>query len=149
MVTWQLRKAQLSDLEAVKTLFDAHRRELGFVRRPSVAKSIGDDEVIVAVIGDNIIGAIHYHLRRDGQTTLYHIAVDANYRRAGVGAALLAELRAHCLTNGAGRIMLKCPAELPANDFYSHRGFQKAGVEEGKYRSLNVWILQVDNSSLS
>jgi hypothetical protein len=38
-------------------------------------------------------------------------------------------------------IRLKCPLDLPANDFYRHYGFTLTGQELGKRRPLNRWCL--------
>jgi hypothetical protein len=43
-------------------------------------------------------------------------------------------------------IALKCPATLPANDFYTHTGWSLADSEPGKRRPLNLWQLPLDAS---
>ena len=138
--SYQVRHARLDDLDAIKALFDAERLALGFVLRPSLAQSIQREEMLVAYNGA-LIGAVHYHHRRDGQTTLYHIAVASSYRRAGLGAALIEALRHECQARQARFILLKCPQDLPSNQFYAAQGFQLQAQEEGKRRPLNVWVL--------
>lgn len=46
-------------------------------------------------------------------------------------------------------ILLKCPEDLPANQFYGSIGYTKMLVETGKIRRLNVWqkILIEDSAS--
>lgn len=86
-------------------------------------------------------GLCHWHLRRDGQLTIREIIVLPDRRGLGVGAAILARLRT---TPGATSIFAKCPAELPANGWYSHMGFECEGTETTPAgRELNLWRLQL------
>lgn len=66
--------------------------------------------------------------RRDGITTIYHIAVVDNHRRHGIGGLLVAAL-------GDGPIHLKCKHDNPANYFYQALGFEAGGIEG----DLNIW----------
>lgn len=137
-----LRKATLSDLDAIKRLYSQNSRELGFVLRPSLIKSIDLQEIILAE-DINLVGAVHYHHRRDKQTTLYHIAVASEQRRQRVGWHLINALLADCRQLQMQKILLKCPEELAANVFYEAVGFKLSGVETGKRRRLNVWTYEL------
>jgi N-acetylglutamate synthase-like GNAT family acetyltransferase len=136
-----VRKAIKKDLDAVKELADSHRSELGFVLRPALSRSISREEVLIAENSTGVIGFVEYHHREDKQTTLYHIAVIPNYRRKGIGRALVDALRSEAKLLGKRKILLKCPIDLPANGFYSRLGFQSVRKEEGKARNLHVWVL--------
>jgi len=138
-----VRKAITSDLDGIKRLADIHREELGFVLRPSLEKSIADLEIFVALSEDTLIGFIHYHHRRDQQTTLYHIAIHPNHRLQGGGQCLILTLRDEAITIEKAFILLKCPIPLASNKFYERIGFRLAQVEEGKKRALNVWQLDL------
>lgn len=139
-----LRKATSADLDAVKALFDRHKLELGFIIRAALEKSIQQAELIIAVTHDEeLAGLVHYHHRRDAQTTLYSIVVDSPWRERGVGRCLIDALRDECRIRKQHFILLKCPQGLPANDFYAHYGFNLAKKEIGKHRPLNVWTLCV------
>jgi len=81
--------ATVTDLDAIKQIADAHRRELGFVRRPTLLAAINRQEIFIAKHNAQIIGFVEYHHRRDNQTTLYNIVVKADYRTQGVGRALV------------------------------------------------------------
>lgn len=140
MTRTRVRPAGERDINSIKALFDRHRIELGFVLRPSLAKAIELGEVLVAIRDRKIVGAVHYHHRREGQTTLYHIAVDSPYRSQRVGRALVTRLRKLCSQRGMMCILLKCPAELPSNIFYERIGFECRDREKGKHRELNVWV---------
>lgn len=138
--SYQVRHATLDDLNAIKALFDSERNNLGFVMRPSLVTSIQRSEVLVAV-DETLLSVVHYRHRRDGQTTLYHIAVQKELRRSGLGAVLIEALRHECQARQARFILLKCPQELSANQFYAAMGFQLQTQETGKHRPLNVWVL--------
>lgn len=136
----ELRYAASVDLDRVKALCDRHRVELGFVLRPSLAAAIAACEVIAAVsAADQLLGIVHYHHRRDGQTTLYHLAVAPERRGSGVGRALIAALRAETHHHGQTVIRLKCPSGLAANAFYRRVGFICVAQDPGKSRVLNQW----------
>lgn len=142
-----IRKAKFTDLDAIKILADAHKHELGFVLRPAIARSIARGEVLLAENGAGLTGFVEYHHRQDEQTTLYHIAVASNHRRQGVGSALIDTLRNEALTLGKQTIRLKCPADLPAQEFYAYLGFNSIGQELGNGRLLVVWTLLLEPPS--
>lgn len=139
-----VREATVADLARVKRLADAHRHELGFVLLPSLREQIERQEMLVAIKGEEVIGFVDYHRRRDGQITLYHIAVEAGARRQGVGRALLDALQAEARRTDSARIALKCPADLPANHFYGRYGFKLQETLAGRKRPLNVWTLSFE-----
>jgi len=138
-----IRRAGLADLDAIKSIADAHRHELGFVLRPALVRSIAHEEVLAAEHSQELIGFVEYHHRQDRQTTVYHIAVVPNYRQQGVGRALIENLYKEVLAHGKQTVQLKCPADLPAQGFYARLGFRISGKETGKSRPLVVWILQL------
>ena len=140
------RKATLEELDAIKSLAEAHRYELGFVIRPALARSIERGELIVATNSTDPIAFVEYHHRRDAQTTLYHIVVAPDYRRQGIGRWLIERLADEALAACKEIIALKCPATLPANDFYARTGWSLAGSEPGKRCLLNLWQLPLDAS---
>jgi hypothetical protein len=80
-------------------------------------------------------GFCHWHLRRDGQLTIREIIS----QRLGAGAAMLEMLKHN---TGAKSLFAKCPAELPANDWYERRGFVLEGTETTRTgRQLKLWRL--------
>lgn len=145
----QIRKARQSDLGAIKALADAYKEELGFVLRPALQKSIDNCEVLVATDGEAILGFVEYHHRRDEQTTLYHIAVVREFQREGMGQALVQALEAEAAQRGKRFVLLKCPVDLPANDFYPKLGYRLIDVANGKQRSLNVWSRNLAQTDIS
>lgn len=139
-----LRKATLQDLDAIKQLMDEHRNELGFVIRAALERSIISSEIIVA-IGDNeeLLGFVHYHHRRDGQTTIYNIVVRQVQRRQGIGRKLLDELKLEASNLQQQFMFLKCPEQLPANKFYRDYGFLLTETQKGKKRELSIWQIDI------
>ena len=78
-------------------------------------------------------GYCRWHLRRDKTITIYEIIAT----RPGVGSEMLELLKTHGLP-----ITAKCPSDLPANEWYSKRGFELVTTETTKSgRVLNVWRL--------
>ena len=139
----EIRQATLSDLNAIKELADAHRHELGFVRRSGLARSIERGELFVAQNGQGVIGFVEYHHRRDGQTTLYHLAVQAGHRRRGIGRRLVQAMIHDAHQHDQEFIQLKCPVDLEANGFYQQIGFARIDLQPGKRRDLAVWQLSL------
>lgn len=139
-----VRPATDADLLPVKTLADAHRYELGFVLLPSLHEQIERGQLLVAEQVGMLVGFVDFHRRRDGQVTLYHIAVATAARRQGAGRAMLDGLVTVARASSAGRILLKCPIDLPANTFYQRYGFQLQETLNGRKRALNVWVLPVE-----
>ena len=138
----QYRKALLSDLDVIKNITDANRKSLGFVLRPALASAIRSGGILVAEHQGKVIGFVHYHHRRDHQTTLYEIWVDEYFRWNGVGKSLISKMFEEMKSKGKSLVRLKAPVDLPANMFYQNLGFELSKVEEGKRRRLNVWELQ-------
>lgn len=124
---------------------NAHRRELGFVRKVTLAASICQKEILVAVNDGQVVGFVHYHHRRDKQTTLYNIVVRSQKRQRGIGRRLVNALKEESRSLDKLWVILKCPAELSANKFYRRVGFRRWRKEPGKRRALFVWRLFVRN----
>lgn len=140
-----IRKANLDDLESINIIANTHRRELGFVRKVTLAESISRKEILIIENDKHVIGFVHYHHRRDSQTTLYNIVVLPERRRQGIGKRLVDALVQEALSLGKQWIVLKSPSELPANEFYLGIGFHLWKKETGKRRKLNVWRLYISS----
>ena len=134
-----ITKAASTDIDGIKQIADAYRKELGFVRRPSLLEAISRSEVLVAKHNGNILGFAEYRHRKDEQTTLYNIAVTSKYRAKGIGRKLIETLMAESKDRGKNHISLKCPEDLLANKFYEALNFQLYEVEPGKHRKLKIW----------
>jgi GNAT superfamily N-acetyltransferase len=80
------------------------------------------------------------HCVRKPQTTLYDIAVREEHRRGGVASSLIEKM---VDDSPHDVIVAKCPADLPAVQFYHKTGWQLVDVEEGKNVPLTVWEYEV------
>lgn len=135
----EIVKAVPPDVDAIKQIADAHRNELGFVRRPALLRAIDRSELFLATSNGRILGFVEYRHRQDDQTTLYNIVVIPEYQRTGIGRKLIQALIAEARRLEKQRISLKCPSGLTANEFYRTLGFQLYQTESGKQRQLNIW----------
>ncbi|BBD64531.1 hypothetical protein NIES4072_18070 [Nostoc commune NIES-4072] len=122
------------DLPFVKALADAHRHEIGFVNRATLAEAIAHKEILCTSHG-----FLHFHHRRDKISTLYHLSVSPSHRRQGVGLKLIRAWEEYSRTSGIKTLRLKCPLDLEANGFYYRMGFSRVNIEPGIKRSLVVW----------
>ncbi len=132
-------KATPLDIDGIKQIADAHRNELGFVRRPSLLEAINRSEVLVAKKNGNVLGFVEYRHRKDQQTTLYNIAVIPEYRGLGIGRKLVQPLVEEAKKRNKDYILLKCPEDLAANKFYEALDFKLHTIEPGKHRQLKIW----------
>jgi GNAT superfamily N-acetyltransferase len=123
--------------EEVAALFQSHRDELGFV---NVAQVREKDTYVVGRDGELAGAAICNHCVRKPQTTLYDIAVYPRHRRDGVATELVEQI---AVDSPHGKIVAKCPFNLPANEFYEAMGWVKMKVESGKNRDLIVWKYEI------
>lgn len=127
--------AQSSDLTWIKEIADAHRRELGFIKRATLASAI-DTQEIICFPGD---GFLHFHHRRDQISTLYHLCIAKNRKYQGIGRQLIKAWEEESRKNGITSLRLKCPIDLEANGFYTRVGFNRVEIQPGNRRSLVVW----------
>lgn len=78
-------------------------------------------------------GFCHWHLRNDGQLTIREIIST----RRGAGSLMLRRLES---TIGATSLLAKCPVNLPANQWYTRKGFHVERMETTKTgRKLLNW----------
>ena len=142
-IDYVIRKAVNSDLDEIKRIADSHKKELGFIMRPILARSIAQGELMVAVNGVGIMGFIQYHHRRDEQTTLNNVVVVPPFRKRGIGLKLIQSLEKEAISKNKSFILLKCPEDLNANDFYERIGYKEFDNETGKSRRLKIWTKKV------
>ena len=81
-------------------------------------------------------GLCHFHRRRNGQVTIREIIVQVGSRHKGIGWQLVRDA-----SQGASRVVAKCPDDLPSNGFWQRIGFVLESVETTKTgRIINVWV---------
>lgn len=136
-----IRRLQPEDAPSIKVLADANRVELGFNPRQKFEEAAAQRRGFVALANNNLIVGfvIFRHRRIDRQTTLSEICVAKTHRGQHIGESLISELVKECTHMSRDYIQLKCPVDLPANQFYPRLGFVLHKTEAGKKRHLNVW----------
>jgi ribosomal protein S18 acetylase RimI-like enzyme len=139
-----VRFATAEDAPAVKAIADRHRHELGFVPAAALVEAAQERRLLVAVLDGKVVGFVHFRCCRDGHATIYEIAVLPEHRQRGVGRALVEAVCQEAVQRGCVVLQLKCPIDLPANEFYRRTGFTEAGIEEGKRRPLRLWLKRLD-----
>lgn len=123
-----------------KSIADSLRNQLGFINVNALSDSARRQELLVARNHDDyVIGFARFHHRRDRVTRLYEIGVIE--RNEGVGAVLIRALESYASKAGCLEVRLKCPIDLPANDFYRAMGYKSLGGVSvtGRTRRLIQW----------
>ena len=123
-----IRPAAICDLDAIKKIADANRKEIGFVLRPVLMAGIARGEVHCA-FDERVVGFVHWHMRIDGWSTIYEIATAMPGK--GIGTMLL-----HSVPKP---LQLKCPEGSSANGFYEKTGGKLVATVDGRKRRLNIW----------
>jgi GNAT superfamily N-acetyltransferase len=134
-----VRFGKAEDVPAVKAIADRHRHELGFVPAAALVEAARERRLLVAVLDGKVVGFVHFRCCRDGHATIYEIAVLPEHRQRGIGRALVEAVSQEAIQHGCVVLQLKCPIDLPANEFYRRAGFTEVGIEEGKRRPLRLW----------
>ena len=146
----EIRRIQIKDIDPVKALADANRPSLGFNTRKKFEEAVQQQRGFVAIEGEQVIGFVIYrHRKADLQTTLSEICVHNNYRSRSVGGRLFSALIQDCCSKSRSFIQLKCPVDLPANEFYKKVGFELYTTEMGKKRHFNVWRFNIPSPGYS
>jgi len=85
-------------------------------------------------------GYCRWHLRKDGQITIYEIISVV----PGTGTTMLNILKRKGQSLNATSLFAKCPADLSANQWYARKGFHKEGEEVTlSGRRIILWRYQL------
>jgi ribosomal-protein-alanine N-acetyltransferase len=89
---------------------------------------------MVAESADRVIGYIGaWHVLDEGHIT--NLAVEAEWRRQGVGARLLDAMETQLYRDGVRRVTLEVRvSNTPALKLYHHRGYRERGVRRRYYQ---------------
>ena len=128
-----IRDISDADEEWVKVLFDKNKSILGSFSMTwfRFSQSKNENEKWVVIEG---IGFAHYLIKRNGESTLYEIAVDDNYKKKGYGKALLDHI--------GFPMELKTDSEnVESNEFYKKYKFICVGKKKSKNgkKEFNVY----------
>lgn len=142
--TVTIRGSLQGDVGGVLAVDTACFDELWRFGRAEIEQLRADDRLVVAGSGERIIGYTHCTVSRGG-LTLGRLAVAPEWRRRGVGAALLADAAEHAERIGASEIAL-CTQEHNAASraLYVSSGFAEL---PGSYALARIGICE-DGESL-
>lgn len=145
-----IRPATKADVWPVTRIIAANDDAHGWIPNTVWYEAVEKGQLYVAeeVESHTVVGMLYYHHRKRTLVTyLGDICVKKEYRKFGIGAALIDVLKARCLEDGREGIELYCPANLPSNTFYQHYGFLFTGTRPGRVRTKNVWFLKLEKAA--
>ncbi len=149
-----IRLAKLEDIKGAKRIATQYSNELGFVNSAVLIEAQKRDWLLIASRYDTenqseeVIGFVNFRIKKDNNCTLYEIAVKRDYHGEGIGKRLLDDLIWRVFVTGGTEISLKCPVDLPANNFYQRNSFILYGTEPGRKRELNIWKYHISVANL-
>ena len=102
------------------------RKPLG-MSKESLADSIEDESFHLMGMDseENVIasGRVHFNSQKEAQ--IRYMAVDANYKRMGIGSKIVYQLEQYALSKGANNMVLN--ARERAINFYLSLGYEEVG----------------------
>jgi ribosomal-protein-alanine N-acetyltransferase len=88
---------------------------------------------ILAQVSGKIVGYALFWLLPD-EVDIHNIAVDTNFRRQGIGQALLKQVALEARSRNASRVTLEVRvSNIPAQKLYESVGFISTGLRKGYY----------------
>jgi len=92
---------------------------------------------IVAVSDKKVVGYAGMWLILD-EAHITNVAVHPDYRKAGIGKALMMQMIGRAVVNGISRMTLEVrPSNNAARHLYGMLGFKEKGVRKGYYTDTN------------
>lgn len=79
--------------------------------------------ILVAVDGEDIVGAVKYEFDASNNLELSQLAVLPSHRNTGIGTSLMRELEEVARTMGCKKMKLDCAQEKQLHRFYEQLGF--------------------------
>lgn len=135
---WKVEQATPEDFEWIKPLFKKNKKILGSVEmaiyRFKKRKEEKPDDTRDQFIVVRPYGFAHFLQKKNGERTLYEIAVDDSMKRKGIGKALMDKI--------GYPMSLKTDADnKESNEFYKRLGFVWLGAKYTKSGKLvNVYV---------
>ena len=101
-------------------------------------------KVLKAVKNNRIVGYVSAETVFD-ESSINNVTVDGDFRRQGIGDALLGELKTQLRDSGSLKIFLEVASRnLPAIRLYEKNGFKQISVRKGYYGDDDAIIMQYD-----
>jgi len=129
------------DISHMDAVFEIERHSFASPwTRESLVKDLTENEntvYLAAVVDGAVAGyAGMWHIVNEGHIT--NVAVDENYRRNGVGRALVSRLVEIALERGMMGLTLEVSiANLPAQRLYARFGFKPEGFRKDYYKDTH------------
>lgn len=120
--------------------------ELTDARQPSVSEMkqwLEQDPYLVAVAGNKIVGVVGMAFKHD-TCLLMHMVVDREYRRLGIGSALVEQVIENAKIRNATKIWLDTvPILKEAIALYVRHGFKKCGFLRKHYWGADIELYEL------
>jgi GNAT superfamily N-acetyltransferase len=108
----------------------------------TIAQWIHDDPYFVVLVGKQAIGVAGAELRH-GTVHMVHMVVDREYRKQGVGAAMVKHIEDFAREIKAGKVWFDThPELLDAIRLYEKLGYQKCGYFRKHYWGIDVVLFE-------
>ena len=127
----------------------AENRELGFPAKAEsateseVSEWIREHSVLVAEIGDRIVGGVRLEATDADRVKLSRLGVREEWKGEGVGSSLLDRAEAAVQDWGYDTVWLTTPEDHPyLPDLYRRRGYETAGTYPLEYREYDEIIME-------
>ncbi|WP_271983379.1 ATP-binding protein [Pseudoclavibacter terrae] len=124
MSTWRIRDFQPTDMDALLRLWEQHRSSgtEPVYGLSEVIASTRKDTAVVAVAGEKIVGVAVARAAHD-QGWIVFFATDDEWRRRGIGGALLASLEQRMAQHGLQKLTILVPDEQTQVGALTKAGF--------------------------
>ena len=128
-IRWMIRRDMPAVLDIESNSFEYNWTEDDFIRCLRQRNCIG----MVAEVGEQVVGYMIYELHKN-RLHILNFAVDPEFRRRGVGAAMIEKLRGKLSHDRRNRIMLEVrETNLDAQLFYKSQGFRAISILRDYY----------------
>lgn len=140
MTAWALRRATLSDLDAIMELETSIFPTDAWSPGMMAAELEGPHGYYLVAVADDAIAGYAGLLAPDGADgDIQTLAVAASHRRTGIGSALLDALLQEASRRGARQVFLEVRADNPAaQQLYRSRGFEQIARRRHYYQPDDV-----------
>lgn len=132
-----IRQAQLKDLDSLVPLFNDYRifykQESNLDGAKSFLKDVLEQKksiVFIAYINDNAVGftqlfPLYSSVSMQPMSLLNDLYVNSNYRKQGVGEALINRAKQLCIDKHQKGLAIQTAFDNPAQHLYERLGFEK------------------------
>lgn len=131
-IRWMIRRDLPEVLQIEKASFEDGWKEEDFLVALRQVNCIGN----VAEIGEKIVGFFLWEMQQ-GFLKITNFAIDPNYRRQGIGKAMIQKLFTKLQENRNRITMMVKESNLPAQLFFKTMGFECTGIKKRFYREEN------------